>query len=212
MNDASSCVTGSLSFWACDATATLILCSCTGGAPVWRKQKCNLCSPSRPLSTSSPLCSNTLYKPLKQQRSCLPKPLSTSRSPLPPPRRPRRRRRRASATTCEQLEPARSGCGRVRLCANSLPSLTKYTTAGQALGEVLKKLVPKLVAGEKVLELSIAYVPAMPQCGCGSATDITVVTSSSLRPSLLSGTRPRTVSRSPRVCTMIEERSRLEAD
>ncbi|WOO79287.1 Proliferation-associated protein 2G4 [Vanrija pseudolonga] len=33
--------------------------------------------------------------------------------------------------------------------------ITKYTTAGQALNEVLKKLIPQITAGKKVLELSI---------------------------------------------------------
>ena len=33
--------------------------------------------------------------------------------------------------------------------------ITKYTTAGQALGEVLKKLVPQVTAGKKVLELCV---------------------------------------------------------
>lgn len=37
-------------------------------------------------------------------------------------------------------------------------SITKYTTAGQALNEVLKKLIPQITAGKKVLELSIEYV------------------------------------------------------
>ncbi|KAK8846826.1 DNA-binding protein, 42 kDa [Kwoniella newhampshirensis] len=34
-------------------------------------------------------------------------------------------------------------------------ALTKYTTAGQALGEVLKKFIPQVVAGKKVLDLCI---------------------------------------------------------
>lgn len=34
-------------------------------------------------------------------------------------------------------------------------SLTKYTTAGQALGDVLKKFIPQVVAGKKVLDLCI---------------------------------------------------------
>ncbi|WVR04580.1 DNA-binding protein, 42 kDa [Kwoniella sp. DSM 27419] len=34
-------------------------------------------------------------------------------------------------------------------------TLTKYTTAGQALGEVLKKLIPQITAGKKVLDLCI---------------------------------------------------------
>ena len=34
-------------------------------------------------------------------------------------------------------------------------SLTKYTSAGQAINEVLKKFVPKVVAGAKVLDLCI---------------------------------------------------------
>lgn len=33
-------------------------------------------------------------------------------------------------------------------------SLTKYTTAGQALAVVLKKLIPEIKAGKKVLELT----------------------------------------------------------
>ncbi|WWC67880.1 DNA-binding protein, 42 kDa [Kwoniella pini CBS 10737] len=34
-------------------------------------------------------------------------------------------------------------------------TLTKYTTAGQALGEVLKKFIPSITAGKKVLDLCI---------------------------------------------------------
>nr|XP_031861955.1 DNA-binding protein, 42 kDa [Kwoniella shandongensis]KAA5529027.1 DNA-binding protein, 42 kDa [Kwoniella shandongensis] len=34
-------------------------------------------------------------------------------------------------------------------------ALTKYTTAGQALGDVLKKFIPQVVAGKKVLDLCI---------------------------------------------------------
>lgn len=34
-------------------------------------------------------------------------------------------------------------------------SLTKYTSAGQALAEVLKKLLPQVSAGKKVLDLCI---------------------------------------------------------
>lgn len=37
-------------------------------------------------------------------------------------------------------------------------SLTKYTSAGQALGEVLKKLIPQITPGKKVLDLCIEYV------------------------------------------------------
>lgn len=32
-------------------------------------------------------------------------------------------------------------------------SITKYTTAGQILGQVIKKLVPSVTAGKKALEL-----------------------------------------------------------
>lgn len=35
-------------------------------------------------------------------------------------------------------------------------SITKYTTAGQALAAVLKKFVPEITAGKKVLELCVA--------------------------------------------------------
>lgn len=38
-------------------------------------------------------------------------------------------------------------------CTNT--SLTKYTTAGQALAVVLKKLIPEITAGKKVLDLTI---------------------------------------------------------
>lgn len=31
--------------------------------------------------------------------------------------------------------------------------ITKYTSAGQAVAEVLKKLIPQIVAGKKVLDL-----------------------------------------------------------
>ncbi|WVQ97968.1 DNA-binding protein, 42 kDa [Kwoniella sp. CBS 9459] len=34
-------------------------------------------------------------------------------------------------------------------------TLTKYTTAGQALGEVLKKFIPQVTAGKKVLDLCV---------------------------------------------------------
>ncbi|WWD00502.1 DNA-binding protein, 42 kDa [Kwoniella sp. B9012] len=34
-------------------------------------------------------------------------------------------------------------------------TLTKYTTAGQALGEVLKKFIPSITAGKKVLDLCV---------------------------------------------------------
>lgn len=43
---------------------------------------------------------------------------------------------------------ADAGCG-------ADDSITKYTSAGQALGEVLKKFVPSVVAGKKVLDLCI---------------------------------------------------------
>ena len=32
-------------------------------------------------------------------------------------------------------------------------SITKYTTAGQALAEVIKKLIPQVEAGKKVADL-----------------------------------------------------------
>lgn len=36
--------------------------------------------------------------------------------------------------------------------------ITKYTSAGQALGDVLKKFIPTVTAGKKVLDLCIEYV------------------------------------------------------
>lgn len=36
-----------------------------------------------------------------------------------------------------------------------LPRITKYTTAGQALNTVLKKLIPEIQPGKKVLDLCV---------------------------------------------------------
>jgi hypothetical protein len=36
--------------------------------------------------------------------------------------------------------------------------ITKYTSAGQALGDILKKFIPTITAGKKVLDLCIEYV------------------------------------------------------
>ena len=41
-------------------------------------------------------------------------------------------------------------------------SLTKYTSAGQVLGEVLKKLAPQVRVGKHVLELCIEPVSPLP--------------------------------------------------
>ena len=96
-------------------------------------------------------------------------------------------------------------------------SITKYTSAGQALGEVLKKFIPTVTAGKKVLDLVI-------ECVGGRLTRFPVlfplalndhglmrpgVTSSLPRPLLLCGTRPRTVSRSPRVRVGCERTAHL---
>ena len=40
-------------------------------------------------------------------------------------------------------------------------SITKYTSAGQTLGEVLKKFVPSVTAGKKVLDLCIECVVSL---------------------------------------------------
>ncbi len=45
-----------------------------------------------------------------------------------------------------------------RNTAADVPSVNKYSNAGQVLGEVLKKLIPQITPGKKVLDLCIESV------------------------------------------------------
>ncbi len=79
-----------------------------------------------------------------------------------------------------------------------MPSLTKYTSAGQVLGEVLKKLIPQVVASKNALDLCIEYISAL-AVSRSRLSLWTEETSSSQKLSHLCGTRAKTASRSAKV-------------
>jgi hypothetical protein len=74
------------------------------------------------------------------------------------------------------------------------PSLNKYSSAGQVLGDVLKKFIPKVTAGNKILDLCIEWVGK-----CGYLADTPGVTRWLPTLWLLFGTSRRMASRLAKV-------------